>query len=284
MFGSNVSVTKMFFLSGDTKITDIDTDKIGISLPVTDALRGKDLAVTYADADGKWVKLSGKYVTTDNDQYQFETPVLGEFVLAEDIAVDTFIQGQDKRPTETTIPQPKTAQDITNRYTGTIKKQVGSKLTQKVTGAKTKVTFSSSDPKVAKVGGTSGVITCTGIGKAIITSKAAGTDRYRAASKKITIYVIPKTARVDAIRSGKKGQVTVKINVAAKENDGYQFQYKHNGKTKKIKVASQKAATKTFKKLKSGKTFKVRVRAYKKVEKKTYYGSYSEWKTLKAVK
>ncbi|MCI9389815.1 MAG: leucine-rich repeat protein [Lachnospiraceae bacterium] len=284
MFGANASVTKMFFLSGDMKITAIGTDKMRISLPVTDALQERDLAVTYADADGKWVKLSGKYVTTDKDYYQFETPVLGNFVLAEGIAVDTFIQDQDKRATQTTTPQPKMAQNITNRYTGKIKKQVGSKLTQKVTGAKTKVTFSSSDPEVAKVGETNGVITCTGVGKAVITSKAASTELYKAASKKITIYVLPKTVKVDSIQSRKKGQVTVKINVAAKENDGYQFQYKHNGKTKKIKVTSQKAATKTFKKLKSGKAFKVRVRAYRKVGKKTYYGNYSKWKTLKVVK
>ena len=106
MFGLNVSVTKMFFQSGDTKITDIGTDKMSVSLPVTDALQGKDLAVTYIDANGKWVKLSGKYATTDNDRYQFETPVLGDLVLAEGTAVDALIQDQDKQPTETPADTP----------------------------------------------------------------------------------------------------------------------------------------------------------------------------------
>ena len=299
MFGANVSVIKIFFLSGNTEITDIGVDKISIALPIPDALQGKNLAVAYVDADGKRVKLSGKVVTADdeggftekedgvsagNDYYQFETPVLGELVLAEDAAVDAFIQNQDKRPTVTTIPRPKEAQNITNKYKGTIKKQVGTQLKQKVTGAKTKVTFSSSNPKVVKVGKNSGVITCTGVGKAVITSKAAGSSRYKAASGKITIYVIPKTVKVKSLKSRKKGQVEVISNAAAKGNDGYQFQYKHNGKTKNIKVISRKAAIKIFKKLKSGKKFEVRIRAYKRVGKKAYYGKYSKWKVLKKVK
>lgn len=299
MFGANVSVIKIFFLSGNTEITDIGVDKISIALPIPDALQGKNLAVAYVDADGKRVKLSGKVVTADgegeftvkedgvsagNDHYQFETPVLGELVLAEDAAVDAFIQNQDKRPTVTTIPRPKEAQNITNKYKGTIKKQVGAQLKQKVTGAKTKVTFSSSNPKVVKVGKNSGVITCTGVGKAVITSKAAGSSRYKAASGKITIYVIPKTVKVKSLKSRKKGQVEVISNAAAKGNDGYQFQYKHNGKTKNIKVISRKAAIKTFKKLKSGKKFEVRIRAYRRVGKKAYCGKYSKWKVLKKVK
>ena len=139
----------------------------------------------------------------------------------------------------------------------------------------------SSNTKVAKVNKNSGVITCVGVGKAVITARAAGTSQYRAASKKTTIYVIPKTARVRSLTSNRKGQVTVKGRNKAKNNDGYQIQYKHNGKTRKVSVKSRKSVTKTFKKLKSGKKFRVRIRAYKKTGGTVYYGKYSKWKSCK---
>lgn len=78
--------------------------------------------------------------------------------------------------------------------------------------------------------------------------------------------------------------MTVKGRNKAKNNDGYQIQYKHNGKTRKVLVKGKKSVTKTFKNLRSGKTFKVRMRAYKKVDGRTYYGKYGKWKTLKKVK
>ena len=118
----------------------------------------------------------------------------------------------------------------------------------------------------------------------MITAMASESQQYRAASKKTTIYVIPKTAKVRSIKSNKKGQVTVKGRNKAKDNTGYQIQYKHNGKTKKILVKGRRSITKTFKNLRSGKTFKVRMRAYKKVKGRTYYGRYGKWKTLKKVR
>ena len=162
--------------------------------------------------------------------------------------------------------------------------KAGSRLTQVITGAETNVTFGSSNTKIAKVGKTTGVIRFVGVGKVVITAKAAESKEYRAASKKTTFYVIPKTAKVRALRSNKKGQVTVKGRNGAKDNDGYQIQYKQNGKTRKVIVKGKRSVTKTFKNLRSGKTFKVRMRAYKKVGNVTYYGKYGKWKTLKRVK
>ena len=190
-------------------------------------------------------------------------------------------------PTQTPTPQPKTAQILKTKYNsenGQLKKQIGSTLTQKVTGAKTAVTFTSSNPKVAKVNKTSGAITCVGVGKAIITAKAEESSQYKAAQKSITIVVIPKTAGIKSLKSNKTGRVTLKSTSKANGNDGYQIQYKHNGKNKKVSVKSSKAITKIFKNLKSGKAFKARIRAYKKVGNKTYYGKYSPWKTLKKVR
>lgn len=189
--------------------------------------------------------------------------------------------------TVTPAPKPKSTQKLSLKYDSKnkkIKRKVGSKLTQKVTGAKTKVTFSSSNPKVAKINKNSGVIRFVGVGKAVITAKAAESSQYKAASKKTTIYVIPKTAGVKSLKSNRKGQVTIKGGNKAKDNNGYQIQYKHNGKTRKILVKGRKSITKTFKNLRSKKPFKVRMRAYKKVGGKIYYGKYGKWKTLKKVR
>lgn len=189
--------------------------------------------------------------------------------------------------TITPTPKVKAEQKLKNKYGSgkkKLKRQVGSKLTQKVTGAKTKVTFSSSDLKVAKVGKTSGVITCVGVGKAVITSRAAESSQYKAASSKTTIYVIPRTANIKSVKSNKKRQVTVKGTNGSADHDGYYIQYKHNGKIKTVKTADRKTVTRTFKNLKSGKNFKVRMCAYKKVKGVTYYGNYGKWKNLKKVK
>ena len=189
--------------------------------------------------------------------------------------------------TITPVPQPKASQILKNRYDSKgkrLKVMAGSRLTQVVTGAKTNVTFTSSDSKVAKVGKTTGVIRFVGAGKAVITAKAAETKEYRAASKKATFYVVPRTAAVKSLKSNKKGRVTIKGSNGAKDNSGYQILYKHNGKTRKVSVKGRKSVTKTIKKLKSGKAFKVKIRAYKKVDGVTYYGKYGKWKTLKRVR
>ena len=200
--------------------------------------------------------------------------------------VQTPTEQPTPEPGETIPPteEPQKTQNIKAAYSKTLKKQVGSKLTQSFKVAKTKVTFESTNPKAVKINKTSGAITCIGVGKAIIISKAAESSQYKAAVQKVTICVIPKTAGIKSVKSNKKGQVTIKSNTAAQGNDGYQIQYKHNGKTKTVKVPGRKAITKTFKKLKSGKNFKVRIRAYKKSGGTVYYGNYCKWKTLKKVK
>ncbi|MCI9389386.1 MAG: hypothetical protein HFH54_06895 [Lachnospiraceae bacterium] len=180
--------------------------------------------------------------------------------------------------------QQKSAQTIKNKYSKTIEKQVGSKLTQRVTGADTEVTFRSLNTKVARVGKKSGVITCVGVGKAVIVSEAAESSKYKMVSKRVTILVIPKTAEIKSIKSKKKGWVTIKSDATTIGNDGYKIQYKHNGKTDTVKIVSKKALTKTFKNLRSGKAFKARICAYKKVDGKVYYGDYSKWKTVKKVR
>ena len=64
----------------------------------------------------------------------------------------------------------------------------GKTKTLKVTGAKTKVTYSSSNKKVATVN-SKGKITAVKKGTCYITVKAAKSSNYKAASKKIKVTV-----------------------------------------------------------------------------------------------
>lgn len=205
-----------------------------------------------------------------------------------DTAIPT-VTVKPSSPTPTPTPQPsqpaqKRTQALNLKYGLNLKRPVGSKLTQRASGARTPVTFTSSNPKVARIHKTTGKITCVGVGTAVITAKAAESSQYKAASKKVKIIVVPKKVGVKSVTSKKKVQAVVKSGSTAKGNDGYQIQYRNNGRTKTIKIMTGKALTKTLKGLKSGKSLKVRIRAYKRVNGKTYFGNYSSWKTLKRVR
>ncbi|MCB6994305.1 hypothetical protein LI177_12535 [bacterium 210820-DFI.6.37] len=114
------------------------------------------------------------------------------------------------------------------------------------------------------------------VGKATVTITAKG--NYTGT---ITKTFIVKPAK-ETITSLKKG--TKKFTVKYKKQAGasYQIYYKTSGsKAKTVKTSS---VSKTIKKLKGGKTYTVKVRAYKKIDGKTYYGSYSKAKKVKVRK
>lgn len=77
--------------------------------------------------------------------------------------------------------------------TASYKKTVGAKAFKLNTKAKTALTYTSSNKKVATVD-KNGKVTIKGAGKAVITVKAAATSEYKAATKKITIQVAAKKA------------------------------------------------------------------------------------------
>ncbi len=190
----------------------------------------------------------------------------------------------EKKPSASIRPvQPtktKAAQKLKVRYGPSkkkLKKPLGSKLTQKVTGAKTKVTFTSSDPKVARVNKKTGKITCVGVGNAVITTTAEASSKYKEAKSQFKLTVVPK--KVDIyIRSKKKGRVIVQISAQNRGNSGYQIKYKNRGITKIAGIAtSKKYVRKTLKNLRSSTMIMVRVRAYKKVGGKTIFGPYTGW-------
>ena len=107
--------------------------------------------------------------------------------------------------------------------------------------------------------------------------KAAETDKYQAASKKITITVKPQKVNGIKAKAGKK-QVTVSWKKAAKAS-GYQIQYSTAKNFNGVKTVTAKGTSKKIKGLKSGKTYYVKVCAYAKDGKGKITGAYS--KTLK---
>nr|WP_243235763.1 fibronectin type III domain-containing protein [Zhenpiania hominis] len=148
--------------------------------------------------------------------------------------------------------------------------------------AKTKLSYKSSNPRVATVS-TIGRVTLKGPGKATITITAAATSQYNAATKRITITVKPKKTVGVKVKKGKK-----RMTVSWKRDNkatGYQITYAQNKKFKKgkknITISKNKTVKRTIKKLKARKTYYVKVRAYKKVGKTKIYGDYSKVKKVK---
>ena len=182
-------------------------------------------------------------------------------------------------PSKPITPTVKASQTITaNSFT----KTYGNKPFSLGAKAKTKLTYKSSDTKVATVSN-NGKVTLKGPGKATITITAAATSQYNAATKKITITVKPKQTAGIKVKKGKK-RMTVSWK-RDKKATGYQITYAQNKKFKKgkknITISKNKTVKRTIKKLKARKTYYVKVRAYKKVGKTKIYGDYSKVKKVK---
>ncbi len=144
----------------------------------------------------------------------------------------------------------------------------------------TKITYRSSNKRVALVS-SKGKVTVRGIGQAKITVKAAGTVKYRSASKTVKITVVPKRVNKFTIRAKKLSSHSVKISWKRdKSVTSYIIQmsrtrdYKH--KTS-VKCGSDKKSA-VIRNLQKGKIYYVRIAAYKNVAGKRYY---SNWTKLK---
>ena len=182
---------------------------------------------------------------------------------------------------------------------------VHNKKTQKITGttkftktgdsddfmlkqkAKGKLTYKSSNENVCTVT-SEGKVYVWNPGKATITVKAAETDMYKPATKKITIVVNPSNVSVDRVVCTGKGTLKVEWNVDSYDGHGYQIQYATNKKftagKKQITVKDKYASEKKIKKLKKGKKYYIKVRSYVKVGGKTYYSKWSNVMSKKVTK
>ena len=143
-----------------------------------------------------------------------------------------------------------------------------------------KVSLKSSNTKVVKISGTK--VIPVNPGKANVTITGAAGPRYAAASKTVTITVIPAKTSLRSVKSKTAKQATVTWK-KAKSISGYQISYSQNSSMKKAKTLTVKgsATRATLKKLVSKKKYYVRIRTYKVVSGKKYY---SKWSSKKSVK
>ena len=143
-----------------------------------------------------------------------------------------------------------------------------------------KVSLKSSNTKVVKISGTK--VIPVNPGKANVTITVTAGNRYAAATKTVTITVIPAKTSLRSVKSKTAKQATVTWK-KAKSISGYQISYSQNSSMKKAKTLTVKgsATRATLKKLVSKKKYYVRIRTYKVVSGKKYY---SKWSSKKSVK
>ncbi len=141
-----------------------------------------------------------------------------------------------------------------------------------------KLTYKSSNPKVAAVS-SKGKVTVKNYGITTITIKASKTSTYKAATKKITITILPKKVSLTASMLG-NGIVRIRWKKDTSVT-GYEFQVSLKKSfssiiSNEILGNAKTSVTIRFKKwIKKGKTYYARIRAYKTVKGKPYYGAWS---------
>jgi hypothetical protein len=146
------------------------------------------------------------------------------------------------------------------------------------TNAGVKLTYKSSNTSVVTVTG-AGKVAIKGTGSATVTISSAATDKYKAATKKVTITVKPKATAIKSVTSTKKGTVTVNWTQDTQVS-GYEITTAaDSGFTKSKKtytVASSKTVTKALTKYTSGQTCYVKITGYKTINGKKVHGSASK--------
>ncbi len=144
-----------------------------------------------------------------------------------------------------------------------------------------KLTYKSSNTNVATVS-SAGTVTVKGVGTTRITVKAAATSKYNSASKVITIVVKPRQQKILSLTSTAKGKITVKHS-ADYTASGFQISYATKSdfsNVKRVMVNSRTNMVKNISGLKSGQRYYVKVRAYKYAGTNTYFGNFSEKKSI----
>lgn len=147
-----------------------------------------------------------------------------------------------------------------------------------------KLSYSSSNRKVASVS-SKGKVTVKKYGTAVITIRASKTAKYRAASKKVKIKVVPKRAQIAKMKSLEKGMVTI-IWKDNKTVTGYQVEIYYISKGKlKLKTKEYPRTQKgiAYIGIDSNTTCSVSIRSYVKVGKSKYYGPWSKMKKARII-
>lgn len=149
------------------------------------------------------------------------------------------------------------------------------------TGGGAKLTFKSSNSKVAKVSGL-GKVTVKKYGTAKITIRAEETKEYQSAARTVTVKVVPKAVSLKSVRSpyARKMEISWKRN---KDASGYEVYLSKRKDFKKWTVKRSVNKSKSFYSISNCETksiYYVKIRVYKKVGKTKYYGGWSKVKKV----
>ena len=150
------------------------------------------------------------------------------------------------------------------------------------TNGKGKLSYSSSNRGVVTVN-SNGQVRVVNCGTAEITIKASAATGYYAATKKVTIQVIPSKPSLRTAKSPSKKVIIAKWK-KDKTVTGYQFYINKNKSFKTGTLAREYKNNKTQFKIfgwKSKKTYYLKMRSYKKVGGRKIYGPWSVVKKIK---
>lgn len=144
-----------------------------------------------------------------------------------------------------------------------------------------KLTFKSSNSKIIYINKRTGKMTVKKPGKVTITITAGATASYKAAKKRVIVYVVPKKQKLKKVAgAGKKVKVTLNRDAKA---SGYQIMTSSDRtfKTDKKVTLSKGNRKRNIVSKQSGKgTYYVKARSYTQIGKKRYYAPWSNVKKI----
>jgi hypothetical protein len=151
------------------------------------------------------------------------------------------------------------------------------KTNVKLTEGKGKLSYQSSDENVATVS-SSGKVTLTGPGRAIITITAAETDQYKSAQIQTTVTAAPKAVSGISVKTAKGGLATISWKADTKSS-GYEIQFTTDLFFKKNISSSLNLGgsenSLNVNSLKKGSIYFVKVRPYINLDGEIIYGPYN---------
>ena len=122
---------KLFTVSakaGDKLLTDLGGAKAGVSLPLSDALKGKDLLLVSIDENGICTALPHSIETVNNESYlTFETDRLGMFAAVEKAEAEKEISAQKQARAKALLQDVKLQVKTTKTSKKSVKAQVSVK-------------------------------------------------------------------------------------------------------------------------------------------------------------
>ncbi len=154
---------------------------------------------------------------------------------------------------------------------------IGARLTK----GNGKLKFSSSNEDVATIS-SKGVVTVKAVGKTTIKVTANETSKYKKATAKCTVTVLPRQSTVTSVKNTASKQLTIKWS-KVNEATGYIVSYATNSRFTSAKSYTYKTNTtvkKVINSLRKGRKYYVRVRSYTTVDGQNYYSAWSPVRSI----